>query len=101
MSHIGESLGNLLIPQPFLHRKGPKKPDFSNLNVFEDRERPGTKIKEYQIKYTDKKHVEEYQEAAETINVAAKCIRGDFLRARGKSNIKTKALKVKKQLKTH
>jgi hypothetical protein len=76
-------------------------PDFAKLNEFEDRERPGTEIKEYQIKYADRKHVKEYQEAAKTINVAAKCIRGDFLRARGRSNIKMKALKVEKQLKTH
>jgi len=61
-----------------LHRKGPKLPDFDKLNRFEDRKRPETEIKEYQIKSTGKKHVKEYQQAAETINVAAKSISEDL-----------------------
>jgi len=60
MGHIGESLGNLLIPQPYLRRKTQKRPDFTNLNVSEYRERPGSEIKEYQRKYEAKNHVREY-----------------------------------------
>ena len=84
MSDIGEYLGNLLIPWPVLHRKSPKLPDFAKLNRFEDRERPGIKIKEYQIKYAVRKHVKVYQVAAKTINVAAKCIR-EYLEQRPKA----------------
>ena len=45
------------IPWPVLHRKGSKLPDFAELNRFEDRKRPETEIKEYQIKSTGNKHV--------------------------------------------
>ena len=57
-----------------MHRKGPKLPDFAKLNRFEDRKRPETEIKEYQIKSTGRKHVKEYQKAAKTIDVVAKSI---------------------------
>ena len=53
-------------------------PDFAKLNRFEDIKRPETEIKEYQIKFTERKHVKEYQNAAETINVAAKSISEDL-----------------------
>eukprot|EP00253_Pinus_taeda_P006226 PITA_06226 len=78
IGRFGESLGNRLIPWPVLRRKSPKLPDFAKLIRFKDRKGPETKIKEYQIKSTGKKHVKEYQQAVYTINVAAKSISEDL-----------------------
>ena len=78
IGHFGESLGNILIPWPVLRRKSPKSPDFAKLIRFKDRKGLETEIKEYQIKSTGKKHIKEYQQAAETINVAAKSISEDL-----------------------
>ena len=78
IGRFGEYLENLLIPWPVLHRKSPKSPDFAKLIRFKDWKGPETEIKEYQIKSTGKKHVKEYQQAAETINVAAKSISEDL-----------------------
>eukprot|EP00253_Pinus_taeda_P030751 PITA_30751 len=84
IGHFGESSGNLLIVEPTKRRKSPKIPQSCQRIRFEDKSRSFTEFKVYQIKLAGIKHVKEYQSTAETINVAAKCIR-EYLEQRPKA----------------
>ena len=75
IGHFEESSATLLIDEPIARRKIPKIARSCQRIRFKDNSISFTEFKLYQIKSAGIKCVKEYQSTAETINVAAKCIR--------------------------